>query len=99
MVAALTDADLKDAYQKARALTESETPHAQRIRQAFHEAAPFLREFQHAIKDGRLVICAQCVQFTFGHELSGRGPCAKYQVEAWPFAPFTCEGFERRKKQ
>ena len=99
MAAALTDADLKDAYQRAQALTESETPQAQRIRQAFHEATPYLREFQHALKAGQLVICAQCTQFTFGHELPELGQCARHRVEAWPFVPFTCAGFERRKRQ
>ena len=98
MSAALTDADLKDAYQRAQALTESETPQAQKIRQAFHEATPYLREFQHALKAGQLVICAQCAQFTFGHEPSSLGQCARHQVEAWPFAPFACAGFEKRKK-
>ena len=98
MAAVLTDADLKDAYRRAQALTDSETPHAQRIRQAFHEATPFLRKFQHALKAGRFVICAQCTQFTFDHDPSRLGQCGRYRIEAWPFAPFACEGFERRKK-
>ncbi len=99
MAAALTDADLKDAYRRAQAITESETPQGQRIRQAFHEATPYLREFKDALKAGRLVICAQCTQFTFDREPAGLGQCGQYRSEAWPFAPFVCDGFERRKKQ
>jgi hypothetical protein len=68
------------------------------IQSARDQAMPFLRDFQHALQKGALVVCFQCTQFAFG-ESTGLGRCARYQVEAWPFAPFRCEGFERRKKQ
>lgn len=98
MAAALTDADLKDAYRRAQALTDSETPQAQRIRQAFHEATPFLREFQHALKAGRLVICAQCVKYTFAESPNDIGSCQEHG-RAWPFVPFKCGDFTRREKK
>jgi hypothetical protein len=71
---------------------------AARIQSAKDSAMPFLREFQQALQAGVLVVCFQCSQFTFGAEPTGLGRCERYQIESWPFAPFKCERFERRKK-
>lgn len=59
---------------------------------------PFLRDFQQALQTGALVVCFQCNQFAFGPEPSGLGHCAHHQIEAWPFVPFRCGEFQRRKK-
>jgi hypothetical protein len=60
-------------------------------------ALPYLREFQHALQLERLVVCFQCEHFTFGPEHAGLGRCSRHKVEAFPFAPFSCAQFERRK--
>lgn len=97
MSAVLTDADLKRAYTQAQALTESETPRAAAIKQAIIEATPYLREFKDALQFGKLVICCQCVKFTFAERPAEIGACREHG-EAWPFVPFTCGEFVRRKK-
>jgi hypothetical protein len=69
------------------------------IQQAFADAAPYLREFEAALKRGRLVICGQCSSFTFAGRPADVGHCGRYTVEAWPLVPFRCAGFERRQKK
>jgi hypothetical protein len=68
------------------------------IKQAFTEAAPYLREFQTALKCGRLVICAQCYAFTFADKPAELGECWRHAIESWPFIPFKCDDFVRRQK-
>lgn len=69
------------------------------IKQAFVDAAPYLREFEAALKRGRVVICGQCSRFTFAGQPADLGHCGQFAVEAWPFVPFQCGGFERRQKR
>lgn len=71
---------------------------AEAIKQAFEAAAPYLREFQHALKAGRLNICAQCYAFTFAKKPADIGECWRHEVESWPFVPFKCGEFVRRQK-
>ena len=68
-------------------------------RQAFADAAPYLRDFKAALDAGRLVICAQCAGYTFARDPSAIGQCSRHQVESWPFVPFACESFERRQRK
>ena len=68
-------------------------------REALEEATPFLRQFEAALKDGTLVICAQCWWYEFAASAEQMGECKKYPTEAQPFVPFKCEGFERRPKR
>lgn len=71
---------------------------AAEIKQAFTNAIPYLREFQHALKAERLVICAQCYAFTFAKKPADIGECWRHEVESWPFVPFKCSEFVRRQK-
>lgn len=69
------------------------------IQQAFADAAPYLREFETALKTGRLVICAQCVSFDFAADPREIGRCRHFSVESYPFAPFSCDRFGRRQRK
>lgn len=71
---------------------------AEAVKQAFADAAPYLRDFRHALQSGRLNICAQCYAFTFSKNPADIGECWRYEVESWPFAPFNCNDFVRRQK-
>lgn len=71
---------------------------AEEVKQAFADSAPFLREFQHGLKAGVLRICAQCDHYEFGAKVVDLGVCRTLRERAWPFMPFRCEAFVRRKK-
>jgi hypothetical protein len=60
------------------------------------DAAP-LADFRQALLLGRLVICGNCSRFEFGAPPAGTGTCTRWQVEAFPFVPFWCAGFELSK--
>lgn len=71
---------------------------AEAVKQAFADAAPYLREFQAGLQRGHLVICAQCYAFTFADKPAQIGECWRHAVETWPFAPFRCGDFVRRQR-
>lgn len=60
---------------------------------AAHSAAT-MSDFREALCLGRLHVCCNCSQYTFGTEPSGLGHCRRFKTEAWPFVPFWCSGFE-----
>jgi hypothetical protein len=68
-----------------------------KITEAFKAAAPALRQFKEALEAGRLCICGQCFYFDFAKDPQAMGTC-RLHGDAWPFAPFTCLQFERRRK-
>lgn len=53
-----------------------------------------LRVYFEALLLGRLALCGNCAHYAFGEDPAALGYCARFKVEAWPFAPFQCEGFE-----
>ena len=57
------------------------------------DAAP-LCDFWAALTLGRLMLCGNCARFNFGEEPAQLGHCRRFDVEAWPFVPFWCSGFE-----
>lgn len=60
---------------------------------AARDVAP-LADFRAALTLGRLHVCCNCGHFSFGVEPAGLGHCERFNVEAWPFVPFWCAGFE-----
>lgn len=66
-------------------------------REALEAATPYLRHFAQALRLGRLRVCCQCGQYAWARDPEHLGRCGRYEVEAWPFAPAPCEGFERRR--
>lgn len=71
--------------------------HPSRLTLALAEARPMLAEYRTALRLGTLMLCANCSHFSAGADPSGIGRCSRFKVEAWPFAPFWCAGFERSK--
>ncbi len=69
------------------------TPEA-RARQATAEGIATLGSFRHALVLGRLHTCCNCSHFGFATDRGALGACRRYQVEAWAFVPFKCDGFE-----
>jgi hypothetical protein len=59
---------------------------------AAREAAG-LEEWRAPLILGRLHLCGNCQQFTFGTDPAGLGTCALHG-EAAPFLPFDCPDFE-----
>jgi TubC N-terminal docking domain len=53
-----------------------------------------LNDFHAALHLGRLQLCANCAGFTFASDPACLGHCARFGVEAWPFAPFRCSGYK-----
>ena len=52
---------------------------------ALHRAALLL---------GRLHVCCNCSTFVFGSNAAALGHCRRFNLEAAPFVPFWCSGFE-----
>jgi uncharacterized membrane protein len=60
---------------------------------AARDAAP-LADFRAALVTGRLYLCCNCAQFAFTADPAALGRCHRFSVEAAPFIPFWCVGFE-----
>lgn len=60
---------------------------------AARDAAP-LSEYRAALILLRLHVCGNCAAFQFGSDPASLGECLRFNVEAWPFVPFGCVGFE-----
>jgi hypothetical protein len=86
---------------------EAEHPASDRMRELFRErkvellrelaaeaATPYMAEFRDALVLGRLVVCCNCLHFRWGADPAGIGQCERFKVEAFPFVPFCCSGFE-----
>ena len=43
---------------------------------------------------GHLVVCGNCDALKFGSDAAGLGHCARFDIEAAPFCPFQCPGFQ-----
>jgi hypothetical protein len=93
--AALTDA-LRATIRmhKAAILRElaAEAVNRRKAIAAARDAAP-LSEYRAALILGRLHLCANCAQFTFGSEPT-RGQCRLFGVEAIAFVPFQCPDYQ-----
>jgi hypothetical protein len=93
---ALTDAQRAAIRaNKARLLSEL----AEEARERTEPIAPAgdasqLLEFKAALRSGRLHVCCNCSAFVFGAAPAGIGRCRRFGVEAWPFVPFWCSGFQ-----
>jgi hypothetical protein len=67
------------------------------IRRAIAKAieAARLVDYRAALLLGRLHLCGNCVQFTFGPDIAGSGSCALFGDGLVPFAmPFYCSKFQ-----
>jgi len=54
-----------------------------------------MQDFRAALVLGRLHVCCNCQQFTFSAADPGAlGHCRRFNLEAAPFVPFWCAGFE-----
>jgi hypothetical protein len=86
---------------------EAQHPASDRMREVFRErkvellrelaaeaATPYMAEFRDALVLGRLVVCCNCLHFRWGADPAGIGQCERFKVEAFPFIPFCCSGFE-----
>jgi hypothetical protein len=58
-------------------------------------ARTWMAQFDAALKLGRLHVCCNCARFSFGIDRAGFGHCERFNIEAWPFVPFWCAGFEQ----
>jgi hypothetical protein len=61
---------------------------------AIEAARPCLDEYRAALVLGHLSACCNCEYFLHGTDPAGLGQCQRYDVEAAPFVPFPCPGFE-----
>ena len=43
---------------------------------------------------GHLHLCGNCAAFQFSPDPAGLGRCSRFNIEAAPFVPFWCAGFE-----
>ena len=64
------------------------------LRELAKEAEAPLADFRAALVMGRLHVCCNCSEFRFGADPAGLGHCRRFNVEAAPFVPFWCAGFE-----
>jgi len=84
---------------------EAEHPVSDRMREVFRQKkAELFKElsvegadldsYRHALWLGTLVVCGNCRHFQFADDPAELGQCRCFAVEAWPFVPFPCSGFE-----
>jgi hypothetical protein len=55
----------------------------------------WMAQFDAALRLGRLHVCSNCARFSFAIDRAGFGHCGRFNMEAWPFVPFWCVGFEQ----
>jgi hypothetical protein len=53
-----------------------------------------LPDYRAALVLGRLHICCNCSSYRFGAVPAALGHCQRFDVEAWPFVPIWCSGFD-----
>lgn len=91
----LSDELLELIRENKAAILDELATQASRVGQvAARNAAPVLSDFRAALLLGRLHVCCNCHQFSFAAHASGMGNCRRFNVEAWPFVPFWCSGFQ-----
>lgn len=87
----LADDANKQALAPGHPLQHPELPQSQTGR--VRDTTPLVN-FREALVLGRLHVCCNCSAFSFGTVPAGIGHCRRFDVEAWPFVPFWCSGFE-----
>jgi hypothetical protein len=76
------------------ALTAEASERRKAIKSTRDAATLGMEEFRAALVLGRLHVCCNCQQFTFGTHPGRFGHCRRFDLEAAPFVPFWCSGFE-----
>jgi hypothetical protein len=64
------------------------------IKSACDAATPDMQDSRAALVLGHLQLCGNCTRFVFGTDPGGLGHCRRFNLEAAPFVPFWCAGFE-----
>jgi hypothetical protein len=58
------------------------------------DAVSALSRYHNSLLLGKLHVCGNCRHFDFGPDPLEFGQCRRFSVEAWPFVPFWCAGFQ-----
>jgi len=70
----------------------------ERVGERDTDALAALAPYRAALLLGRLHVRCNCQQFAFSADPGGLGHCRRVNVEAAPFVPFWCAGFEPSRR-